>query len=96
MRSYSLNIKPDGHLMLSKIARFLSYLTLKSGLYHFIFGDSVVYPYCKSMWLYLQNIEPESHTVCMHIAWFLRYSSLESGQVYIELSAVNMDGGFYL
>jgi len=48
------------------------------------------------MWLYLQNIEPEGHAVCMHIAWFLRFSSLESGQVYIELSAVNMDGGYYL
>jgi len=80
MRSYSLNIKTDGHLILSKIARFLSYLTLKSGLYQFILGDiyldSVVYPYCMVMWLYLQNIEPEGHSVCMHIAWFLRYWSL--------------------
>ena len=89
MRSYSLNIKTDGHLILPKIARFLSYLMLNSGLYHFILGDiylvSVVYLYCKSTWLYLQNIKPEGHAVCMHIAWFLRYSSLESGQVYIEL-----------
>jgi len=76
-------------LILLKIARFLSYLTLKSGLYQFTLGDvyldSVVYPNCMVMWLYLQNIEPEGHAVCMHIAWFLRYSSLESGQVYIEL-----------
>jgi len=89
MRSYSLNIKTDGHLILQKGARFLSYLTLKSGLYHFILGDiyydSVVYLYCMVMWLYLQNIEPECHAVCMHVAWFLRFSSLESGQVYIEL-----------
>jgi len=39
MRSYSLNIKTDGHLILSKIAQFLSYLMLNSGLYHFILGD---------------------------------------------------------
>jgi len=88
-RSYSLNIKTNCHLILLKIARVLSYLTLKSGLYHFILGDiyydSVVYPYCMVMWLYLQNIAPEGHAVCMHIAWFLKYSSLESGHVYIEL-----------
>jgi len=48
-----------------------------------IYLDSVVYPYCMVMWLYLPNIEPEDHAVCMHIAWFLRYSTLESGQVYI-------------
>jgi len=87
MRSFSLNIKTDGPLILSKMARFLSYLTLKSGLYHFILGDiyldSVVYSYCMVMWLYMQNIEPEGHAVHMHIAWFLRYSILESGQVYI-------------
>ena len=49
MRSYSLNIKTEGHLILPKMAWFLSYLTLKSGLYHFILGDvymdRVVYPY---------------------------------------------------
>jgi len=55
MRSYSPNIKTHGHLILPKIARFLSYPTLKSGLYHFILGDiyfdSVVYLYCMVMWL---------------------------------------------
>ena len=39
MRFYSLNIKTKGHLLLPKIAWFLSYLMLKSGPYHFILGD---------------------------------------------------------
>ena len=89
MRSYSLNIKTKGHLILPKMAWFLSYLTLKSGLYHFILGvvylDRVIYPYCKGTWLYSPNIEPEGHAVRMHVAWLLRYSTLESGQVYIKL-----------
>jgi len=100
MRFYLLNTKTEGHLLLPKVAQFLSHFTLNSRLCHFIVGDvyldRAVYPYGKDMWLYSQNIEPEGHAVCMHIAWFLRYSSLESGQVYIELSAVKMDGGYYL
>jgi len=98
MRFYLLNTKSEGHLLLPKVAQFLGHFTLTSKLCHFILGhvylDRVVY--CKSMWFYSQNIEPESHAVCMHVAWFLRYSSLESGQGYIELSAVNMDGGYYI
>jgi len=86
MRSYTLNNKTDGHLILSKLARFLCYLTLKSGLYQFILGDiyldSIVYSYCMVMWLYLQNIEPEGHAVCIHVAWFFRYSSLESRRAH--------------
>ena len=39
IKFYSLNIKTEGHLVLPKIAWFLSYLTLRSGLYHFILGD---------------------------------------------------------
>ena len=89
MRSYSLNIKTEGHLILPKIAWFPSYLMLKSGLYHFILGDvyldKVIYPYCKGTWLYSQNIKPEGHAVRTHITWFLRYSGLEGGQVYINL-----------
>ena len=86
---YLLNIKTEGHLILPKTAWFLSYLTLKSELYHFILGDvyldRVVYPYCKGTWLYSQNIEPEGHAVRMHVARFLRYSTLESGQGNIKL-----------
>jgi len=89
MRSYFLNIKTKGHLILPKIARFFSYLTLKNGLYQFILGDvyldRVVYPYCKGTWLYSQNIKPEGYAVCMHLAWFLKCSRRESGQVYIKL-----------
>jgi len=84
MRFYSLNVKTEGDLLLLKIAWFLSYLELNSGIYHFVLGDvyldSVVYPYCKGTWMYSQNSEPEGQTVCMHIAWFLRYSTLKSGQ----------------
>ena len=84
MRSYSLNIKTEGHLILPKMAWFLSYLMVKSGLYHFIledvYLDRVVYPYCKGTWLHSQNIEPEGHAVRMHVALFLRYSTLESGK----------------
>ena len=97
MRSYSLNIKTE---LLPKMAWFLSYLTLKSGLYHFILGDvyldRVVCPYCKGTWLYSQNIEPEGRAVCMHVAWFLRYSTLESGQGNIKLRVVKMSGSNYL
>ena len=89
MKLYPLNTKTEGHLLLLKVAWFLSYLMLKGGLYHFILGDvyldSVVYPYCKGMWLCSPNIEPEGHAVCMYIAWFLRYSTLESGQGHIKL-----------
>jgi len=59
-------------------------------------GFFLHFPYCKGIWMYSQNIEPEGHAVRMHVAWFLTYSSLESGQVYIELWAVNIDGGYYL
>ena len=89
MRFYPLNAKTEGHLLLPNVAWFLSYLTLKCGLYRFTLGDvyldSVVYPYCKGTWLYSPNIEPEGHAVRMHIAWFLRYSMLESGQGNIKL-----------
>ena len=89
MRSYSLNIKTEGHLILPKMEWFLSYLKLKRGLYHFILGDvyldRVVYPYCKGTWLHSPNIEPEGHTVRMHVAWLLKYSMVESGQGHINL-----------
>ena len=89
MSFYPLSTKTESHLLLPKVAWFLSYLTLKSGLYHFILGDvyldRVVYPYCKGTWLYSQNIKPEGHAVRMYIAWFLRYSTLESGQGNIKL-----------
>ena len=39
IKFYSLNIKTEGHLVLPKIAWFLSYLMLKSVPYHFILGD---------------------------------------------------------
>ena len=49
MKLYSLNIKTKGHLLLPKIAWFLSYLMLKSGPCHLILRDvnldRVVYPY---------------------------------------------------
>ena len=89
MKFYSLNVKTEDHQLLPKVAWFLSYFALNSGLYHFILGDvnldRVVYPYCKGTWLYSQNIKPEGHTVRMHVAWFLRYSTLESGQGNIKL-----------
>ena len=72
MRSYSLNIKTKGHLILPKIAWLPSYLMLRSGQYHFILRDvcldRVVFPCCKGTWLYSQNIKPEGHAVCMHVA----------------------------
>ena len=83
MRFYSLNVETEGHLLLPKVAWFLSYLALKCGLYQFILGDvnmdRVVYPYCNDMCLYSQNIKPEGHTVHMHVEWFLMYSMLDSG-----------------
>jgi len=89
MRFYPLSTKIEGHLLLPKVARFLSYFTLNIGLCHFILGDvyldRVVYPYCKGMWLHSQNIEPEGLTVRMHIARFLRYSTLKSGQMNMKL-----------
>ena len=89
MRFYPLNINTEGHLLLPKVAWFLSYLALKNGLYHFILEDvylvRVVYPYCKGTWLYSQNSEPEGHAVRMHVAWFLRYSTLQSGKGNIKL-----------
>jgi len=90
-----LNIKTDGHLILSKIARFLCYLTLKSGLYHFILGDSVVYPYCKGTWLYSQKSYHDGQTVRIHIVWFLKYSTLKSGQRNIKLLVVSMSGPYH-
>jgi len=39
MRFYSPNVKTEDHLLLPKVALFLSYFVLKSGLYHFILGD---------------------------------------------------------
>jgi len=77
MRFYPLNTKTEDHLLLTKVAWFLSYLKLNSGLYHFILGnvslDSVVYPYCKCTWLYSHNIEPEGQAVRVHVACFLGY-----------------------
>ena len=82
MRLYSLNIKTEGHLLLSRITWFLTYLMLKSVPCHFTLGDvyldKFVYLYCKSMLLYSPNIEPEGHAVCMHLAWFLM---LETGHI---------------
>jgi len=89
MRFYPLNTKTECHLLFQKVARFLSYFTLNSGLCHFIledvYLDRVVYLYWKGMWLYSQNSEPEGLAVCIHVARFLRYSTLKSGQMNVKL-----------
>ena len=93
MRCYSLNIKTEGHLLLPKIAWFLTYLKLKSEPYLELFTWIIHTAKVRGCTHQILNLRVMQ---CIHIAWFLRCSMLETGQKHINFRFVNMGGSKYL